>query len=92
MAHIDTEEMRGESARQVLENPIYKEAYKIIEDRLINELAMIEIKPERAEYLRQILAVGRKHRQYLEQVLMSGKMAGIESERKNLMQRIFTNA
>ena len=85
LAHIATEEVRGEQARQVLENPIYKESFAVIEERLINELAMADTKAERAEHLRTIRISLRKSRAYLEQVLMSGKLAGMESERKNTL-------
>lgn len=81
---LDLDERRGSEAQQVLQNALYKESFKFIEDRLLNELVTIEIKPERAEYIRQLLTMGRKYRQYLEQVMVTGKMA---TEQKNLMER-----
>ena len=85
----EQEERRGELARQILDAEIYKEAYKNIEDRLIQELAVVEITKERAEYLRTILVAGRKHRKYMEQVLVTGTMAAMEENRKrSLMERI----
>ena len=85
----DQEERRGEQARQVLDSAIYKEAFEMIEQRLIQELAVVEITKERAEYLRTILVAGRKHRKYMEQVLVTGTMAAMEENRKrSLMERI----
>jgi hypothetical protein len=76
---------RGAEASQVLNNPLYKEAHQTIEERLVNELAQAELKPERAEYLRQLLVMNRKHKAYLEQVMVTGKYAEAEEERKSML-------
>ena len=82
--NLDQDERRGEEAHRVISAEIYKEAFRTIEDRLISQLAVIEIAPERAEYLRQLLVANRKIRGYLEQVMVTGKMA---EEQKGLMER-----
>lgn len=82
---LDTDMRRGVDAQQVLQSPAYKEAFEIIEQRLLAELTTIEIKPERAEYLRQLLTMGRKYRSYLEQVVVTGKYA---EEQASLMSRL----
>ena len=79
------QEIRGAEARQVLENALYKEAFAAIEARLVNELAQQDIDPKRAEYLRTLIVAGRKHRQYLEQVVVSGTMAAMQIERKRTL-------
>jgi ribosomal protein L17 len=76
---------RGEDARRILEEPLLKEAFKVIEERIINSIAVVEIDKERAEYLRTILVASRKVRQYLEQVVTSGKLASMDEERKSFM-------
>lgn len=81
----DDEIRRAEQAQRILSSELYKEARKVIEDRLISELATIEIPKERAEYLRQLLVMGRKYHSYLEQVLFTGKMA---EEQKSLIERV----
>lgn len=78
---------RGISAAQVLQNPVYQEAFKSIEQRLIAELTKIEIPEERARYIRCLLICNSKIRQYLEQVVTTGKMVEIEEERKSLFNR-----
>jgi hypothetical protein len=83
--NLDQDERRGEAARQILESEIFKEAYSTIEQRLLNELATIEIKAERAEYLRQLIVMGRKYKAYMQQVLLTGKMA---VEQKSLLERM----
>lgn len=87
--NLDEDIRRGVDAKQVMQSAIYKEAFKVIEDRLLNELATIEIKPERAEYLRQLIVMGRKYRGYLEQAMLTGKMA---EEQQTLMQRVADRA
>ncbi len=57
----------------------------MIEQRLLAELTTVEIDAKRAEYLRQLLTMGRKYRSYLEQVMVTGKMA---NEQITLMQKL----
>jgi hypothetical protein len=83
--NLDQDERRGEEAHRVLTSDIYKEAFRVIDERLIAQLAVIEITPDRAEYLRQLLVANRKVRAYLEQVMVTGKLA---IEQKGLMERM----
>lgn len=83
--NLDLDERRGEEAQRVLKAPIYKEAFTVIEDRLIGQLAVIEILPARAEYLRQLLVANRKIKAYLEQVMVTGQMA---EQQKSMMERV----
>lgn len=85
----DLEIRRGEEAHRVISSEIYKEAFAQIEQRLISQLAVIEITPERAEYVRQLLVANRKVRSYLEQVMLTGKMA---EEQQGLMERVKAKA
>ena len=87
--NTDLEIRRGEEAHRILSAEIYKEAFAQIEQRLISQLAVIEIAPERAEYVRQLLVANRKIRSYLEQVLLTGKMA---EEQQGLMERVKAKA
>jgi hypothetical protein len=81
---LDGEISRGIDAKQVLNNAVYREAFRTIEDKLIGQLAVIEITTERAEYLRQLLVANRKIKSYLEQVMVTGQMA---NEQKSLLDR-----
>jgi hypothetical protein len=80
------DERRAEEARQLLTNPIYKEAYAQLEARWVNELAQQETAPDRAVLLRFLIMAGRKHRLYMEQVLVTGKMVELENERKRTLR------
>lgn len=82
--NLDLDERRGEQAQRVLSSEIYKEAFSVIEERLISQLAVIEITPARAEYLRQLLVANRKIKAYLEQVMVTGQMA---EQQKSLIER-----
>ena len=79
---INTEESRAQAANQVLSSPIYKEAYRIIEERLVNELASAELADDRAAKIRNLLVGLRKVRTYMEQVVMSGKLSALEEAQK----------
>jgi len=81
------EERRGERARQVLENEIYIEAFRMVEERLVGQMAQADIDRDRAEYLRQLLVANRVIRRYLEQVLATGTMAAMEQQRKSALRR-----
>ncbi len=78
---------RGNDAAYILHSDVYKEAFQMIETRLVSELAHIEIPTTRAEYIRSLLIANRKIRGYLEQVMTTGKMVEMEVERKSLLQR-----
>jgi len=82
---LEQDARRAEQAQRILSSELYKEARRVIEERLIAELATIEISRDRAEYLRQLLVMGRKYHAYLEQVLFTGKMA---EEQKSLLERV----
>lgn len=86
----DQEERRGEEARVVLENPIYKESYAQIEANIVARLALQATTATEAEELRRLMIALRKVRTYMEQVLTTGTMAVLEEQRKqNFAQRIF---
>lgn len=78
----EQEERRGEDARQVLENSIYKEAYAQIEANIVAKMAQQATTAAEGEDLRRLLIALRKVRTYIEQVAVTGKMAAIEADRK----------
>lgn len=86
MTNEREQERRGEEARRIIGHEIYKEAFAAIEARWLSELVQQDIDPKRAEYLRTLLVAGRKHRQYMEQVMVSGTLAAQELERKQTLK------
>lgn len=85
MSDLSLDIRRGEEAGRIVNAPMYQEAFGEIERRLLNELAVIEITKERAEYLRQLIVANRKIRMYLEQVMVSGQLA---AQQQSLMERV----
>ena len=91
--NLEDEDRRGLLAKEVLESPIYLEAYATIEEKLVNQLSLAETTAERGEHLRRLLVAHRKIRQYIEQVMVTGKMAEQELERqRSLADRILRRA
>jgi len=85
----EQEERRGEEARVVLDNPIYREAFAQIEANIVAKMALQATTAAEAEELRRLMIALRKVRTYLEQVLTTGTMAAMEEERKrNWAQRM----
>jgi hypothetical protein len=81
----------GREATAVLGNKAYRDAYEHVEAGLINELAKVEIAKDRAEYLRQMLTMGRMYRKYFEKAMADGKFAAesikLEAERRKWFSR-----
>ncbi len=88
----DEELRRAEEARSIIGRPVFKEAYAMIEERLVNELAKADIDPKRAEYVRTLLVAHRKVRGYLEQVMQTGQMVELmqaqEEQRRSQLGRL----
>ena len=81
----------GRAARQMLDNKAYKWAWQEMERVLVDQLAVFEVEKDRAEYMRQLLASSRKHRQLLERAVRDGEFVAEhlrrEQERKRFWQR-----
>ena len=56
----EQEERRGEDARIVLNNSIYKEAYVVIETNIVNKLAQQSTSKDEADDLRRLLIALRR--------------------------------
>lgn len=83
--NLDLDQRRGDAAHRIISDEVYQEGFRVIEERLLAQLLVVEITPERAEYLRQLLVAIRKIKGYHEQVMVTGKMA---DEQKGLMERM----
>jgi len=83
--NLEHDEARGFEAQSILQSKLYQEAFAHIEQTLIGQLSTVELSDDRAKYLRGLLIANRKVRGYLEQVMLTGRMA---AEQKNLMERM----
>lgn len=87
--NYESEERRGEEARRLLDDPLYREAFTAIEQRIVDQLALAATTPEQAVELRHLLVALRKVNQYLANVLTTGTMAAMEINRQaTLAERI----
>lgn len=86
MAH-EEEMMRGEQARQVMENEIYIEAWKSVREAIISawESAPIRDKEGQNE-LKLMLKLLTDVRKNVETVMQTGKMAKIAIERESMFK------
>ena len=79
----EADKIRAEEARQLLRNPLLREALTEIESRLIEQLAMVEVSPDRVARLQAILAAKRVFERYLTATIETGKLV-LEEERRRL--------
>jgi len=76
------DEMRGEEAKRILASQVYNEAYEAVRNKIIEQLELADTTPERRAKLNDLLVAHKKARQYMEQTMMTGKMAQMEIERQ----------
>lgn len=79
------EERRGEEAQILLGNALYKESWREVRERLITLLEQPGIKPDEREQLNNALVGLRAARRYLEQVVTTGTMSAMETQRKRTL-------
>ena len=73
---------RSGDAQQVLDNPIYRESYEMIERNIVSQLRLADLDPARRVRLNDLLVALAKARTYIEQVMLTGKMEAQEMERE----------
>lgn len=78
----EQEQRRGAEVAQLLNHPIYKEAFAAIQERIVSQLALADTPDERRKRLNDLLIALHKVQGYLSQVMVSGQMAAQEIERK----------
>lgn len=77
----EEEQRRGARAQQVLGHEIYVEAYEAIRARLLSMLESADLPADKRQRLNDLLVAQSQHRKYMENVVMSGKMAAEQIER-----------
>ena len=73
---------RSGDAQQVLDNPIYRESYEMIERNIVSQLRLADLDPARRTRLNDLLVALAKARTYIEQVMLTGRMEAQEMERE----------
>lgn len=85
----EEELQRGNEARRVLHDRIYLEAYETIRERIVQQLAQVETDDAKRGRLNSLLIAHEAVRRYMEQVMLTGKMAAAQIERdKTLAERM----
>lgn len=82
----EEEKIRGEEAKQVLANPVMREALREIEMQLIEQLAQFDIDPSRAVRVQMLLAAKRSFERMLKTYIQTGQFV-IEEERRRQSTR-----
>lgn len=85
----EEEQRRGAEVSQILNHPIYREAFAAIQERIVSQLALADTPDERRKRLNDLLIALHKVQGYLTQVMTSGVMAAQEIEKnRSLRDRI----
>lgn len=85
----DPEVRRGEEARRLLNDPLMVEAFAKVEEALIARIKQVDVGATEAQRnLIVTLQLLGKVKQYLEQTIITGKMAAMENERKTWADRL----
>lgn len=81
--------IRATDAKQLLEHPLFKEAFGVIEQRIVGELRLMDTTDERRKRLNDLLVSLAKVRTYIEQIALTGELMAREIEReRSLPERI----
>ena len=80
------ESRRAAEASALVNNPLYREAFAVLEARLISELAKADIEPERGERIRLLFVALRKVHGYLDQLIQTGKMVEFADQHKRTIR------
>lgn len=79
---------RGEEAQRLLDEPILKEAFAHVEERLIDAIKRVDVGAKDSQRdLIVSLQLLAKVRGYVEQVAITGKMAKLTQERESWTDR-----
>jgi hypothetical protein len=82
----EEEQTRGHKAQRVLKDDMYIEAFETIQSRIVGLLAQSETTGEQRERLNALLVAHNKVKQYMEQVVLGGKMAAEQIERERTLK------
>ena len=86
------EERRGEDAKRVLNEDIYKEAWQVERERIVIALETETLTDAQVLDLRKDLLSLRRQRRRLEHYMTTGTMAAMEIERKRKLLDRFKRA
>lgn len=77
----EEEVRRGNRAKNLLADEIYVEAYSAVRERIVSQLSLAETVDDKRERLNSLLVALATVQRYMEQVMLTGKMAAEQIER-----------
>ena len=77
------QQQRGIAASQLLANELLQEAFATIEARIVERLALPDIKPDEVMRQQALLAAHRTIKRYILQVAQTGAIANLEEIQRN---------
>ena len=85
---------RGDKARAILENDIWQEAWKVYEERILQDFRTCKSDDvSRLQQLKMLLLAGEAAKKHLEALVAEGKFAAADltfkQEKQPLLKRIF---
>lgn len=92
-----SESLRGIDARQVLDNPAFKEAHRLLQEEIVNQWKACPVRDAEGQVLLlQLAKLATKFERILSGMVETGRMADLELERdrseskaKQLFRRVF---
>lgn len=90
MADLQQERIRGADARNLLDNPLLKEAFKAAEDSILEQMDDVSMR-DTDMHTRLILArkVLNSVKRYIERVVETGQLADLQVNEPNRFKQIF---
>ena len=80
---LSNEARRGDEARKILDNAVYKEAWSAYQDVLVRLLASADTPKDKADELRALLIGSHKARAHMERIMREGAYAAAQIEQEN---------
>lgn len=80
---------QGRLAEEVINNPVYQDAFALIEQELFNQWQASKCKDER-ETLHQTAQLLKKLNVSLNQTMLNGKVDLAVWQKKNMMEKLFS--
>lgn len=81
---------RGEQAKNIIENRIYKESWQKVREGIITAWESAPVRDKEGQHeLKLMLKCLKDVQNYMENVVMTGKMAKIQVEKGNFVSNMF---
>lgn len=76
---------RSRNAKRVLDDAMYQEAFAAIRERIVGQLSLVELAPDKRARLNDLLVSLSAVHKYMQNVMEGGKIAAQEIERQRTL-------